>query len=72
MTTHNPESSAKEAESHRIGVLTSIHIPSLARLETLSDGIFAVAMTLLILDVKLPQIPHGASPGEFNAALFAL
>jgi TMEM175 potassium channel family protein len=28
---------------------------SKARLDTLSDGIFAVAMTLLILDVRLPE-----------------
>ena len=31
---------------------------SKARLDTLSDGIFAVAMTLLILDVRLPDDFH--------------
>jgi uncharacterized membrane protein len=32
-----------------------------ARLDTLSDGIFGVAMTLLVLDVRLPEgfDPHG-------------
>jgi uncharacterized membrane protein len=37
---------------------------SKARLDTLSDGIFAVAMTLLILDVRLPddfQAPDSAA-----------
>ncbi|WP_244548994.1 TMEM175 family protein [Bradyrhizobium canariense] len=31
---------------------------SKARLDTLSDGIFGVAMTLLILDVRLPDDFH--------------
>ena len=34
---------------------------SQARLDTLGDGIFAVAMTLLILDVRLPDDFH---PGD--------
>ena len=34
---------------------------SKARLDTLSDGIFAVAMTLLILDVRLPDEPTSGS-----------
>ena len=34
---------------------------SKARLDTLGDGIFAVAMTLLILDVRLPDDFH---PGD--------
>ncbi|MES2390420.1 MAG: TMEM175 family protein [Acidobacteriota bacterium] len=30
------------------------------RLEALSDGIFAIAMTLLVLDIKIPEhVPHG-------------
>ena len=35
-----------------------------ARLDTLSDGIFGVAMTLLILDVRLPDDFHPADAGE--------
>src|SRR5579862_2301769 len=31
---------------------------SKARLDTLSDGIFGVAMTLLVLDVRLPENFH--------------
>ncbi len=37
---------------------------SKARLDTLSDGIFGVAMTLLILDVRLPDDFHTQDPGE--------
>src|SRR5437763_11741930 len=33
---------------------------SLARLGALSDGVFAVAMTLLVLDLKAPSVPKRA------------
>ncbi len=33
---------------------------SLARLAALSDGVFAVAMTLLVLDLKAPSVPKRA------------
>jgi len=40
------------------------------RVEFLSDGIFAVAMTLLVLDLKVPDLPHDASSAAlFNALL---
>jgi uncharacterized membrane protein len=36
---------------------------SLARLAALSDGVFAVAMTLLVLDLKAPEVPkRGQNP----------
>ena len=35
---------------------------SLGRLLTLSDGVFAIAMTLLTLDLKVPDL--GANPGD--------
>jgi uncharacterized membrane protein len=38
------------------------------RVESLSDGIFAIAMTLLILDIK---VPVDVAPGQFAAALRA-
>jgi uncharacterized membrane protein len=43
-----------------------------ARLDTLSDGIFAVAMTLLVLDVRLPDDfqPHEAN--QLSRALLDL
>lgn len=37
---------------------------SKARLDTLSDGIFGVAMTLLVLDVRLPDNFHPRDGSE--------
>lgn len=45
---------------------------SLARMEALSDGIFAVAMTLLVLDLHVPDLSRGGSPGGLAAALGTL
>lgn len=42
---------------------------SKARLDTLSDGIFGVAMTLLILDVRLPDDFHPSDAGELLQGL---
>jgi uncharacterized membrane protein len=39
-------------------------MPPKARLEALSDGIFAVAMTLLVLDIKLPPDVHLGSNAD--------
>ena len=40
--------------------------PATARLETFADGVFAIAITLLVIDVRLP--PHADFPG-LGAAL---
>jgi len=45
---------------------------SKARLDTLSDGIFGVAMTLLILDVRLPDDFHLQTAGELLQGLAGL
>ena len=45
---------------------------SKARLDTLSDGIFAVAMTLLVLDVRLPDDFHPSDSGELLGGLVRL
>jgi uncharacterized membrane protein len=42
---------------------------SKARLDTLSDGIFAVAMTLLVLNVQLPNDFHPQDSGELLQGL---
>jgi len=42
---------------------------SKARLDALSDGIFAVAMTLLILDVRLPEDFHPQDGAELLRGL---
>jgi uncharacterized membrane protein len=49
-----------------------IQVRSLERLAALSDGIFAVAMTLLVLDMHLPTAAQAHSEGELLAALGAL
>ncbi len=42
------------------------------RIEALADGIFAVAMTLLVLDVKLPNGEHFATSGALLDRLLSL
>jgi len=43
------------------------------RIEALSDGIFAFAMTLLVLDVKIPKLPEAAvQAGQLGPTLLAL
>jgi uncharacterized membrane protein len=48
---------------------TGNHVFSKARLDTLSDGIFGVAMTLLILDVRLLGDFHPRDAGELLQGL---
>jgi len=45
---------------------------SIERLAALSDGIFAFAMTLLVLDLHIPTAAQAHSEGELLAALCAL
>jgi len=40
-----------------------------ARIDALTDGIFAVAMTLLVLDIRLPEDVHPGTGGELLRAL---
>lgn len=42
---------------------------SKARLETLVDGIFAIAMTILILEVHVPELADRRSPAELLAGV---
>jgi TMEM175 potassium channel family protein len=37
---------------------------SKARMEALTDGIFAIAMTLLVLELKVPDLPKSVGSGE--------
>jgi uncharacterized membrane protein len=42
---------------------------SLGRLLALADGVFAIAMTLLALDLRVPELPDGATEAQLLAAL---
>ena len=42
------------------------------RLEALSDGVYAVALTLLVLDLKLPVKSYGGNDAALAEALYAL
>ena len=52
-------------ESHRTGM-------SKHRLEALTDGIYAIALTLLVLELKLPELPHGTTDADLLARLIGL
>lgn len=45
---------------------------SKARLEAFSDGVFAIVVTLLVLEIKVPQLPHPHDPGALWPAVAAL
>jgi uncharacterized membrane protein len=42
------------------------------RLEAFSDGVFAIAITLLIIDIKVPHLPPEAANRQLWAALWGL
>lgn len=48
------------------------NIFSKSRVETFSDGIFAIIITLLVLEIKVPHIEEIHSSPELGKALFAL
>jgi len=43
-----------------------------SRVEAFSDGVFAIAITLLILEIKVPKLPHDSSPVALAQALLDL
>lgn len=42
------------------------------RIEALSDGVFAIALTLLVLDIRIPDLPRSAPAAEILHAIRAL
>lgn len=45
---------------------------SLSRIEALSDGLFAIAMTLIVLEIRVPSLGEHASNGQVWQALVTL
>ena len=42
------------------------------RIVNLSDGVFAIALTLLVLDIRVPNIPENLVAPELPAVLLSL
>jgi len=66
---------AAQAQRHdaaKFSFLRAIEPTDTTRVETLSDAVFAVAMTLLALDLKLPRMSESISAGQYSAQLFAM
>jgi uncharacterized membrane protein len=47
-------------------------IEGTSRIEAFSDGVIAIIVTLLIFEVRLPEVPPHASSAEFWAALVSI
>ncbi|HET7093336.1 MAG TPA: TMEM175 family protein, partial [Thermomicrobiales bacterium] len=43
-----------------------------ARLSALTDGIFAIAMTLLVLNLTVPELPAATAAAQLPQSLLAL
>jgi uncharacterized membrane protein len=65
-----PISSSTGAEG-RIN-LTARRIDGTGRVEAFSDGVIAIIVTLLIFEVRLPEVPPHAPPDEFLSALISI
>jgi len=60
------ESKLNRSVSSTIGWITT------TRIEALSDGVFAIAMTLMIFNIKVPQIPNERVTAELTRRLLDL
>jgi len=57
---------------HSDTMMTNMHTDfalSKNRLEALADGIFAIAMTLLVLEIKIPELAKPVTAGDLGRAL---
>ena len=48
------------------------HVTGTERVTAFSDGVYAIAITLLVLDLRLPELPATATADELTAALIGL
>lgn len=51
--------------------MSDLLLPS-SRLETLADGIFAIAMTLLVLSIEVPSLPGSVTPIIFKEYVISI
>jgi uncharacterized membrane protein len=51
---------------------SAIAARGLERIAGLSDGVFAIAMTLIVLEIRVPELPAGASDGDLWSAILTL
>lgn len=51
---------------------TPEYTPSTTRIEAFSDGVFAIVLTLLVLELRVPKIADTASEADFLRALVEL
>ena len=65
-------SKPQQTPGTRISIFKLLEAPSKVRLESLSDAIFAVAMTILVLDLKVPSLPPEATSHHLWATLVPL
>ena len=72
MASEPNEGAAQPPGAPKLGFLRAIEPTGTTRVEALSDGIFAVAMTLLILDVKLPPMSQPISAAQYSALVLGL
>lgn len=47
-------------------------VSGLERIVFMSDAVFAIALTLLVLEIKLPPLEHPLTSGEFAGAILGL
>lgn len=60
------------AQSNRTTITALPNLTSKTRVEALSDGIFAVAMTLLVLDIRLPDLHSAVDSPQLLSALLKI
>jgi uncharacterized membrane protein len=51
---------------------SAIAARGLERIAGLSDGVFAIAMTLIVLEIRIPGLPAGATEGDLWSAILTL